>query len=152
MTRQAKIITMLLATALACISAPFILHGSAFLLLIRFLNTAPEKTVPFDPNLWKRDTEAAFFDANHIDIFSATRDLMVDDLLKQHRIVGMHREDIIALLGQPDISRSLPSPERDLIYWLGPDSRGPFGGLDSLWLVVKCDPNGVVTACQKMCD
>jgi hypothetical protein len=152
MTEQAKVTTILLIVAFVCVFAVFVVRGCDPLLLLGLGGRTPEESVAFDPNLWKRDTQAAFADANYDEIYSATRDLMVDDLLERHKLVGMRSEEVIALLGKPDFSRSLPFPEWDLIYWLGPDHRSWVGHLDSLWLVMKCDPNGVVLACQKTYD
>jgi hypothetical protein len=100
----------------------------------------------FDPTVWKRDN------ATYEQIYDATRDRMVDDLLRRHHLVGMSRAEVTALLGEPDYSRAQPFPESDMIYWLGPDDRGPMGHLDSLWLVMQCDTNGTVVRCGKTCD
>ena len=106
----------------------------------------------FDPAVWKRDNAAAFRHASYDQIYNATRDRMVDDLLRRHRIAGMARSEVTALLGEPDYSRTRPFPECDMIYWLGPDHRGSWGHLDSLWLAMQCDTNGTVLQCAKRYD
>jgi hypothetical protein len=72
---------------------------------------------------------------------------MVDDLLRRHRLIGMQRTQLEALLGVPP-----PTPyfrEYDYVYWLGPE-RGLFS-IDSEWLVVKLQ-NDVVVAAQVVTD
>lgn len=108
--------------------------------------------LPFDSAAWKRDNAAAFRGATYDEIYLATRDSMVEDLLKQHQFVGMQKNEVTALLGEPDYSRSGIFRDWDLIYWLGPDHRGALGHLDSKWLVFRCDDDGRITQCQATVD
>jgi hypothetical protein len=43
---------------------------------------------------------------------------MVDDLIRRHTFTGSRREDVTALLGEPDDVRKWP--DWDLSYWGGP--------------------------------
>ncbi len=88
---------------------------------------------PFEPEAWKRENSEAA---------AGVRVTMVDDLLKSHRLVGMSRPQIEALLGVPP-----PTPyfsDYDLVYWLGPE-RGAFS-IDSEWLVVRFSKGVAVEA------
>jgi len=89
--------------------------------------------MPFDSAKWK---------AENVDGAQGIRVRMVDDLLRHHRLVGMRRVQVDKLLGVPP-----PTPyfsEYDYVYWLGPE-RGPFG-IDSEWLVLRCQQDIVVAA------
>jgi hypothetical protein len=136
-------------------------RGTRFLLIVGILAVSagfawyffgPNRRLAFDPVVWKRDNAAAFRHASYDQIYQATRDRMVDDLLKRHHLIGVAKAEATALLGEPDFSRSEPFPNCDLIYWLGPDDRGPMGHLDSLWLVMRCDTNGRTVQCRKTYD
>ncbi len=146
----AKIIAAFLVSSFILLVLVFLVP----LVLFSILDSHSEKPLAFDPNVWKSDTYAAICDVNSLDfdIWSATRDLMVNDLVKKHKLVGMHRKEIIDLLGEPDFSPTGLFPGWDLIYWLGPDYRGTFGGLDWSYLIIKLDPNGVVTAHERTVD
>lgn len=52
---------------------------------------------------------------------------MVADQLRQHPLAGMTRGEVHALLGEPDRTELFPA--WDVVYWLGPDHRGPSGWL-----------------------
>jgi hypothetical protein len=67
---------------------------------------------------------------------------MVDDLLRTHKLIGMQRAQLEALLGVPPSTPYFS--EYDFVYWLGPE-RGPFS-IDSEWLVVKLQKDVVVAA------
>jgi hypothetical protein len=58
---------------------------------------------------------------------------MLDPLLWTHRLRGMSREQVLALLGPPDPTGYFR--EWDYVYWLG-DERGLFR-IDSEWLVLR---------------
>jgi hypothetical protein len=95
----------------------------------------------FDPALWKGDTLLTV-DA------PTMRQRMVDDLQASHPLVGLARDSVVALLGEP-----LDTPYfRDwlLVYWLGPE-RGMIS-VDSEWLVLKTDTAGVVTRVAVVTD
>ena len=65
---------------------------------------------------------------------------MADDLINSQRLVGLTRQEVIALLGEP--RRTEYFKEFDIVYYLGPQ-RG-FMGIDSEWLVLKLNPDGRV--------
>lgn len=60
---------------------------------------------------------------------------MVDDLLRRHSFKGMTREQVIAIIGEPDKTEYFKN--WDMVYWLGPE-RG-FISIDSEWLVLRMD-------------
>jgi len=66
---------------------------------------------------------------------NAVRIRMVDDLLHRHRFGGMTRDQVTAIVGEPDKTEYFR--DWDMVYWLGPE-RG-FMGIDSEWLVFRPD-------------
>lgn len=66
---------------------------------------------------------------------------MVDDLLRKHDFKGMSREQVVALIGEPDKTEYFK--DWDMVYWLGPE-RG-FIRIDSEWLVLKLDSKDKVS-------
>jgi len=66
---------------------------------------------------------------------NAVRIRMVDDLLHRHRFGGMTRDQVTAIVGEPDKTEYFR--DWDMVYWLGPE-RG-FMGIDSEWLVFRLD-------------
>jgi len=89
--------------------------------------------VAFESAAWKAENSV---EAQRI------RVRMVDDLLAKHRLVGMSRAQLEALLGVPPETPYFR--EYDYVYWLGPE-RG-FISIDSEWLVVKINDGAVVSA------
>jgi hypothetical protein len=73
---------------------------------------------------------------------------MVDSLLRRHRLVGMSRAEIAALLGTPHPTEYFRN--YDLVYWLGPE-RG-FISIDSEWLVIRFDSNDRVAEARIVRD
>jgi hypothetical protein len=67
---------------------------------------------------------------------------MVDDLLARHKLVGMTRTEIDAMLGTPPKTSNFRN--YDYVYWLGPE-RG-FMSIDSEWLCIAFDEDIVVNA------
>jgi hypothetical protein len=104
----------------------------------------PEDRCPgherFDPGIW-RDTLQAYAEL-------APRGCMVDDLLGRTRFVGMQRDEVVRLLGEP--TRTAHFDREDLVYWLGPE-RGLFS-IDSEWLVMKLNRDGRVIEAKIMTD
>lgn len=81
--------------------------------------------IPFDSATWKNVSAKEDWD-------NPVRERMVDDLLKHHQLVGMRRDQINELLGNPldktrqqiDVSSSSSVPLVDrttYTYWLGPE-------------------------------
>jgi hypothetical protein len=96
--------------------------------------------LPFDSLVWKESLTK--------ESTESVRLRMINDLLRKHVLLGMHRSEVISLLGMP------PSTEYfrdyDLVYWLGPE-RG-FFGIDSEWLAVKFDGEDRVTKASVVSD
>lgn len=66
---------------------------------------------------------------------------MIDDLLATHNLVGMHRDDIVSLIGEPDDTEYFRDYE--MVYYLGQE-RHPLG-IDSEWLAIDLDDNSTAT-------
>ena len=88
--------------------------------------------LPFDSASWQ-DQKQVYGD-------DPVRIRMVDDLIRSRRLDHLGRTELEQLLGKPPATGYFK--EYDFVYWLGPE-RGPFS-VDSEWLVVKLDSNGVV--------
>jgi hypothetical protein len=103
-------------------------------------------TLSFDSTVWKRDSFQAYAQKK-IDRETATRDRMVDDLLKRYRLKGLRKRELTALLGDPDFRNKSPFKDWDMIYWLGPEDRffNRASGIDFKWLVLKVDSTEEVT-------
>ena len=86
--------------------------------------------------------ESAGWKAENRSEAEGTRVQMVDDLFRHHRLVGMNRAQLEALLGVPPSTPHFS--EYDYVYWLGPEC-GLFS-IGSEWLVVKLQNDTVVTA------
>jgi hypothetical protein len=69
---------------------------------------------------------------------------MVDDLIASGRLDGLTRAEVVALLGEPLPRGSFPAGAMytDMHYYLGPE-RGLFP-IDSEWLFIDLDAEGVV--------
>lgn len=86
---------------------------------------------PFDAAAWRGEKT----------LTNDVRIRMVDDLLRRHSFRGMTREQVTAIVGEPDQTGYFK--EWDLVYWLGPE-RG-FFSIDSEWLVFRLDSEMKVT-------
>ena len=86
---------------------------------------------PFDGAAWKGEKT----------LTNDVRIRMVDDLLRRHSFGGMTREQLTAIVGEPDKTEYFKG--WDLVYWLGPE-RG-FMSIDSEWLVFRLDSQKKVT-------
>jgi len=89
--------------------------------------------IPFDRTVWRQENTAQP---------QGLRIQMVDDLLKQHSLAGMTRDEVNALLGVPPKTRYFSDYE--YVYWLGPE-RG-FMSIDSEWLALRFRDDRVVEA------
>ena len=93
----------------------------------------------FDPQLWKQSEE------------SVARAYIVDDLVESEKLIGLTKEEVIELLGEPS-NRSLyacsPIPENasdsDIHYSLNPKGRYH---ANSGWLMISLDNSGKVNLC-----
>jgi hypothetical protein len=114
--------------------------GAAYVMAVPSVE-AYRYRLPFDAVAWK--TRAA--DAGHQ---WPTRLRMVDDLLKQRRLDGLLREQVVEHLGPAD--QTAKWREWDLVYYLGPE-RSPLG-IDSEWLVIRLDAGRKVSTYQLVRD
>ena len=89
----------------------------------------------FDAALWRNQEKIKQ------DIMWPPRLCMVDDLLHKHELRGLSREQVVALIGEPDKTEYFS--DWDLVYLLGPE-RG-FIRIDSEWLVFRLDNQKKVT-------
>lgn len=89
----------------------------------------------FDSAAWK-NRELVYDQENPV------RLQMVDSLREEYQLVGMTREEIETLLGEP--RPTLYFSNYDYVYWLGPE-RGPWG-IDSEWLAIQFEDNAVTEA------
>ncbi|WP_337661350.1 hypothetical protein [Erythrobacter sp. Alg231-14] len=92
-----------------------------------------------------------FFDSGDwrsADYWSGHRVQMIDHLLWSGQLNGLTKPQVIYLLG-PETETSYFS-EFDFVYSLGPE-RG-FFSIDSEWLVINFDENGVVSTYQIVRD
>lgn len=93
---------------------------------------------PFDAAAWQGEKT----------LTNDVRIRMVDDLLRRHSFRGMTREQVTAIVGEPDKTGYFK--EWDLVYWLGPE-RG-FMSIDSEWLVFRLDSQKKVTDLRIVSD
>ncbi len=96
--------------------------------------------LPFEQKVWLAEVESRERDPMRL--------RMVDDLLKNHDITGLTRQEVETLLGPPTQTSYFYS--WDMVYWLGPERGGI--RIDSEWLAIKLDPAGVVTHRQLVRD
>jgi hypothetical protein len=93
------------------------------------------RSLPFDRTVWNAEAEG-------IDDFRRHR--MADWLLKQRRLVGMSRAEIVSMLGDP--TETSHFREYDLVYVLG-NERG-WMSIDSEWLLMRLDDSGRVSMAE----
>jgi hypothetical protein len=77
----------------------------------------------FDPASWQSSQSST----------NAIRIRMVDDLLRSYQFRGMTRQQVVAIIGEPDKTEYFK--DWDMVYWLGPE-RG-WMSIDSEWLVFR---------------
>jgi hypothetical protein len=63
---------------------------------------------------------------------------MADDLVNSQRLLGLTRQEVVTLLGDPPKTEYFK--EFDFVYYVGPE-RG-FMSIDSEWLLLKFDADG----------
>jgi len=95
---------------------------------------------PFDSRVWQ--------DPKQVEGDDPVRLRMVDDLVRSKRLDYLRRADVEALLGNPPATEYFR--DHDLVYWLGPE-RGRMS-IDSEWLAIDFDKNGIVRSYQIVHD
>jgi len=83
----------------------------------------------FDPAVWRNRATS-----------DSVRLQMADDLVRNHKLKGLTKVEVVTLLGQPPQTPYFKA--YDLVYYLGPE-RG-FMSIDSEWLIVKLGADGRV--------
>jgi hypothetical protein len=102
---------------------------------------ATSTDVDFTPALWIA-TDSPLVDDRTL------RQRMLGDLFARHKLVGLTRDSVIGLLGEPPKTGYFK--DWQLVYWLGPEQR--FLALDSEWLVMKVDSAGKVVEAEVRTD
>ena len=74
---------------------------------------------------------------------------MVEDLLKTHSILGKSKEEMVALIGEPDQTEYFKT--RDMVYMLGQETDSYFA-IDSQWLVLDLNESDNVIAFKIVTD
>ena len=90
----------------------------------------------FDSQTWKE-----------ADLLSRSRVEMMPALLRQHELVGMSREEVVNLLGDPTQTDKWQG--WDMIYVLGPTDYMP---IDNEWLLLRLDRSQRVAAFKQTAD
>jgi outer membrane protein assembly factor BamE (lipoprotein component of BamABCDE complex) len=92
---------------------------------VSFIEKQPDYPIRFDSEDWKRST-------------SERRACMIGELLKRHKLVGISKDKIMDLLGEPDAINDFG--DWDFAYRLGIEN-GLFP-IDRQWLVIDIDMYG----------
>lgn len=98
--------------------------------------------VAFHRALWLQGERAGF-------TTDAPRLRMANGLVQSRVLIGLHRTQVEAMLG-PQTPGEYFKPEYQYVYWLGAE-RG-YISIDSEWLALKLDAQGVVTEAQIVRD
>jgi hypothetical protein len=88
-------------------------------------------------------TRAEAFDQQRwreCDVTTSTRAAMAEDLVRSGRLIGLSKDDVVRLLGEPNASRYCPRAEFG--FALGAE-RG-FVSIDSEWMCLRLGPKGKV--------
>ena len=123
----AKLILLVVAPA---VPLGLLLVGTLFL---RNVGPPMVRPIPFESAEWKR--------AEGIGNGRTVRSQMVDDLLDRHDFKGKTREQVVALLGEPDRAPRndfRPPNHPALVYALGLERAGPFS-VDFEYLAFRLD-------------
>ncbi len=135
MPRKRIIVVVSIAAALLLVA--FLAMNLTVLFL---LNRDDVRKMPFDATAWK----SAPVEFSH----ESVRLRMVDDFLNSHAPAGKTRQQIVAMLGEPDDTEYMRS--YDMVYQLGQE-RGAFP-IDSEWLVMRLDDADIVTEARLTTD
>ncbi|MBT4530301.1 MAG: hypothetical protein HOC27_03775 [Phycisphaerae bacterium] len=122
------------------ISVLLIIIASIFIGIWAVLDDGVDQ-MPFESSAWK----------NNPTVFSleSVRLRMVDDFLDTHNIIGMSREEVVLLLGEPDQTEYFKSYE--MVYMLGQETDSYFA-IDSQWLAIHVDGTAVVESIDILTD
>ena len=74
---------------------------------------------------------------------------MVEDLLKTHSILGKSKEEMVALIGEPDQTKYFKSSE--MVYMLGQETDSYFA-IDAQWLVLELNDSERVASYDIVTD
>ena len=102
-------------------------------------------------NYWKTrplSFDRAAWDAATPGIDDFRRHRMADWLIRERRLIGMSRAEVISLLGKPTTTGHFRN--YDLVYVLG-NERG-WISIDSEWLLMRLDSAGRVSAAELATD
>tara|TARA_B100000959_G_C14780641_1_gene541368 strand:+ start:463 stop:855 length:393 start_codon:yes stop_codon:yes gene_type:complete len=117
-----------------------VLVGLAFFSITVLFDDGVDQ-INFDSDVWK-NTPAEFS-------LESTRLKMVDDFLDKYFIVGMFRDEVISLIGEPDQTEYFKSYE--MVYMLGQETDSYFA-IDSQWLVLDLNDSERVVSYNIVSD
>ena len=117
-----------------------VLVGLAFFSIAVLFDDGVDQ-IYFDSDVWK-NTPAEFS-------LESTRLKMVDDFLDKYFIVGMSRDEVISLIGEPDQTEYFKSYE--MVYMLGQETDSYFA-IDSQWLVLDLNDSERVVSYNIVTD
>ena len=101
-----------------------------------FKQTEPVESKSFDSKKWKSVSDVDL-EKSHL------RLSMVDDLVSSRKLIGLNRDEVIAILGAPQANHLFENIE--LVYLVGADRHF---GIDFEWLVIETNENGIVVATE----
>ncbi len=117
-----------------------LLVGASFGLHFYLIKSAEANDVTFDAELWRKSGREEIYRNN---VPKDTRVKMYRDLVERDLLFGLKRDEVAALLGEPDNYPYFRRMWRDCNYWVGP-KRG-LNRWGSIWLGVRFDKLGRVT-------
>jgi len=128
-------------------ATPIVAYAAGFVAVLVFLASSMALTPALRDYASRTSFDSAAWKAENGPGPRGARVHMVDDLLRQRKLVGMTRREINGLLGVPP-----PTPyfaDYEYVYWLGPE-RG-FISIDSEWLAITFR-NDVAVAAKVLRD
>jgi hypothetical protein len=117
-----------------------VIIGSVFFGIAVFFDDGVDQ-IYFDSHVWK-NTPAEFS-------LGSMRLRMVDDFLDENSIVGMSRDQVISLIGEPDQTKYFKSSE--MVYMLGQETDSYFA-IDAQWLVLELNDSERVASYDIVTD
>ena len=122
------------------ISVLLIIIASIFIGIWAVLDDGVDQML-FESSAWK----------NNPAVFSleSVRLRMADDFLDTHNLVGMSRDEVVSLLGEPDQTEYFKSYE--MVYMLGQETDSYFA-IDSQWLAIHLDSSASVKSVDILTD